>query len=60
VLILDEPTSDLDPLRRRLVWDTLRRLNHEQGTTIVFITHDSIEAEKTIERVGIMRAMASW
>jgi ABC-2 type transport system ATP-binding protein len=55
VLILDEPTNDLDPMRRRLVWDVLRRINHEQGTTIIFITHDAIEAEKVIERVGIMR-----
>jgi len=55
VLILDEPTNDLDPLRRRLVWDVLRQVNHEQGTTIIFITHDAIEAEKIIERVGIVR-----
>ena len=55
VLILDEPTNDLDPQRRRLVWDVLRDLNHEHGTTIIFITHDAIEAEKIIQRVGIMR-----
>jgi ABC-2 type transport system ATP-binding protein len=55
VLILDEPTNDLDPLRRRLVWDVLRQVNEERGTTIVFITHDAIEAEKVIQRVGIMR-----
>jgi len=55
VLILDEPTNDLDPLHRRLVWDVLRRVNREQSTTIIFITHDAIEAEKVIERVGIMR-----
>ena len=55
VLILDEPTNDLDPQRRKLVWETLRRLNRENGTTIVFITHDAIEAEKVIQRVGIMR-----
>jgi ABC-type multidrug transport system ATPase subunit len=55
VLILDEPTNDLDPLRRRLVWDVLRQVNRERGTTIIFITHDAIEAEKVIERVGIMR-----
>jgi len=55
VLILDEPTNDLDPLRRRLVWDVLRQVNHERGTTIIFITHDAIEAERVIERVGIMR-----
>jgi ABC-2 type transport system ATP-binding protein len=56
VLILDEPTNDLDPQRRKLVWDNLRQLNREQGTTIIFITHDAIEAEKAIQRVGILRA----
>jgi len=55
VLILDEPTNDLDPLRRRLVWEVLRTVNRERGTTIIFITHDAIEAERVIERVGIMR-----
>jgi ABC-2 type transport system ATP-binding protein len=55
VLVLDEPTNDLDPQRRRLVWDVLRHYNNERGTTIIFITHDAIEAEKVIQRVGIMR-----
>jgi ABC-type multidrug transport system ATPase subunit len=56
VLILDEPTNDLDPQRRRQVWQTLRQLKQEQGTTIIFITHDAVEAEKIIQRVGIMQA----
>jgi ABC-type multidrug transport system ATPase subunit len=55
VLVLDEPTNDLDPQRRKLVWDVLRQVNREQGATILFITHDAIEAEKIIQRVGIMR-----
>lgn len=55
VLILDEPTNDLAPQRRRLVWDVLSRVNREQGTTVIFITHDAIEAEKVIQRVGILR-----
>lgn len=55
VLILDEPTNDLAPQRRRLVWDILRQVNAERNTTIVFITHDAIEAEKIIQRVGILR-----
>lgn len=54
VLILDEPTNDLDPLRRKMVWDRLREENTRRGTTIVFITHDAIEAEKIIQRVGIL------
>jgi len=55
VLILDEPTNNLDPQRRRQVWDILRNLNSDRGTTVIFITHDAIEAEKIIQRVGIMR-----
>ncbi len=54
VLILDEPTNDLAPQRRQQVWQILRQVNREQGTTIIFITHDAIEAEKIIQRVGIM------
>jgi ABC-type multidrug transport system ATPase subunit len=56
VLILDEPTNDLAPQRRRLVWEMLGELNREEGTTIIFITHDAIEAERAIQRVGIMQA----
>lgn len=56
VLVLDEPTNDLDPQRRKLVWDILREENRTQGVTIIFITHDAIEAEKIIQQVGIMRA----
>lgn len=55
VLLLDEPTNDLDPQRRKHVWDTLRSIQRNQGTTIIFITHDAIEAEKIIQRVGILK-----
>src|ERR1051325_291501 len=54
ILLLDEPTNDLDPLRRRIVWDLLRDLNFKNGVTIIFITHDAIEAEKVIKRIAIM------
>jgi ABC-type multidrug transport system ATPase subunit len=56
VLLLDEPTNDLDPQHRRLVWDIVRGLNRERGTTIILVTHSVIEAEKVIQRVGILRA----
>jgi len=55
VLILDEPTNDLDPQRRNQVWDILRQQNQAHGVTVIFITHDAIEAEKIIQRVGILR-----
>jgi ABC-2 type transport system ATP-binding protein len=55
ILILDEPTNDLDPLKRKQVWEVLQKLNREHQVTIIFITHDAIEAEKIIQRIGIMR-----
>lgn len=54
VLVLDEPTNDLDPQKRRLVWENLRQINERRSTTVIFITHDAVEAEKIIERVGIL------
>jgi ABC-type multidrug transport system ATPase subunit len=56
ILILDEPTANLDPQRRKQVWEVLREENAAHGTTIIFITHDAVEAEKVIDRVAILRA----
>lgn len=55
VLILDEPTNDLDPVNRQRVWQLLRDANRE-GATIIFVTHEAIEAEKVVHRVAILRA----
>lgn len=55
VLILDEPTNELDPHKRRMVWDYLARLNRETGTTCILVTHNVLEAEKVIGRVAVMR-----
>lgn len=54
VLVLDEPTNDLDPVHRKLLWDKLLWLNREQGTTIILVTHNVIEAERVLHRVGII------
>jgi ABC-2 type transport system ATP-binding protein len=56
VVLLDEPTNDLDPQRRQLVWESLRAINQAHGTTVVLVTHNVVEAEKVVQRVGIMRA----
>ena len=53
VLILDEPTNELDPVARRRVWDMLMR-RREQGTTIILVTHNVLEAERVVGRVAIM------
>jgi ABC-type multidrug transport system ATPase subunit len=53
VLILDEPTNELDPVARRRVWDMLMRRRSE-GTTIILVTHNVLEAERVVGRVAIM------
>jgi ABC-2 type transport system ATP-binding protein len=54
VLILDEPTNDLDPVNRRRVWEHVR-LAQNAGATVIFVTHDAVEAGKVVSRVAIMR-----
>lgn len=54
VLILDEPTNDLDPEHRKKLWDKLIDINRTQGTTIILVTHNVLEAEKVLQRVGII------
>lgn len=44
LLILDEPTSGLDPRTRRTIWDTVSKLNREQGLTVLLTTHYMEEA----------------
>jgi ABC-type multidrug transport system ATPase subunit len=54
-LVLDEPTNELDPSNRKLIWDIIVRLNQEQGVTCVLVTHNVLEAEKVIQRVAVMQ-----
>jgi ABC-2 type transport system ATP-binding protein len=54
VLILDEPTTGLDPVARRAVWAALRRRRDEHGTTIVLVTHNVVEAELLLDRVAVL------
>lgn len=54
VLILDEPTNELDPAIRKRVWDYLWGLNQQEGKTIVLVTHNVLEAEQVVERVAII------
>lgn len=56
VVVLDEPTNELDPHRRRMVWDIIAQRNRERGMTCVLVTHNVLEAEKVVHRVGIMCA----
>ena len=53
VLILDEPTTGLDPQARHLVWRKLRRLR-ERGLTLVLTTHYMDEAQQLCDRLIVM------
>jgi ABC-type cobalamin/Fe3+-siderophores transport system ATPase subunit len=56
VLLLDEPTSFLDPGSRREVMDILRDLNETRGLTIVLVSHDSQVLAETMWRIERMEA----
>jgi ABC-2 type transport system ATP-binding protein len=55
VVILDEPTNDVDPLRRRLLWDQIRRLA-QQDCAVFLVTHNVMEAEKSVDRLAVISA----
>jgi len=54
ILFLDEPTTGLDPVSRRQIWDEVRRLNREQGLTVFLTTQYLEEADELANRVGII------
>jgi lipooligosaccharide transport system ATP-binding protein len=53
LVIMDEPTTGLDPQARHLIWERLRRLTQE-GTTLLLTTHFMEEAERLCHRLAIM------
>ena len=52
-IVLDEPTAMLDPVGRREVLDTVKKLNREKGVTVVLITHHMDEAAQA-DRLVVM------
>lgn len=54
VLFLDEPTTGLDPLNRKAIWEEIRRLNQDEGTTIFLTTQYLEEADQLAKRIAII------
>ncbi len=54
VLFLDEPTTGLDPMSRIALWEEVRRLNDEQGMTVLLTTQYLEEADQLADRIAII------
>lgn len=54
ILLMDEPFSALDPISRRQLQDSIRRLHQKLKLTIVFVTHDMKEALQLADRICIL------
>jgi tungstate transport system ATP-binding protein len=54
VILLDEPTGNLDPYNVGLIEEIVRADNAERGTTVVLVTHDVFQARRLAHRTGLM------
>ncbi len=54
VLLLDEPTANLDPYNVGLIETNVQTLNREHGVTLVLVTHNIFQAQRLAERVALM------
>jgi tungstate transport system ATP-binding protein len=54
VLLLDEPTANLDPYNVRLIEQTVAELHRQHGTTLVLVTHNVFQARRLAQRVALM------
>ena len=53
LVILDEPTNDIDPLRRRLLWSEVTELG-ARGVAVLLVTHNVLEAERAVNRLAMI------
>lgn len=54
VLLLDEPTANLDPCNVGLIEDIIKHLNKQKGTTIILVTHNVFQAKRLADRVALL------
>lgn len=53
LVILDEPTNDVDPVRRKLLWEQIQNLA-DLGVSVFLVSHNILEAEKYVNRLSII------
>lgn len=56
VLLLDEPTANLDPANVGLIEEVVRSRNREKGTTVILVTHNVFQARRLADRVALLLA----
>ncbi len=54
VLLMDEPTANLDPYNINIIEQFVRRVNEAQNTTVVIVTHNIFQARRLAHRVGLL------
>ena len=54
VLLLDEPTANLDPLSVEKIEELILRINQEYQTTIIMATHDMLQGQRLADRIGVL------
>jgi tungstate transport system ATP-binding protein len=54
VLLLDEPTANLDPVNSELIEDLILRIHRQFHTTIILSTHDMIQGQRLADRIGVI------
>ncbi|MCH8147419.1 MAG: ATP-binding cassette domain-containing protein, partial [Planctomycetes bacterium] len=54
VLLLDEPTANLDPAHVALVEETIREVQRQRGLTVVWATHNLFQVRRVADRVALM------
>ncbi|MCL2424501.1 MAG: ABC transporter ATP-binding protein [Micrococcales bacterium] len=53
LVVLDEPTNDVDPVRRRMLWREIRALA-DDGAAVLLVTHNVREAERVVDRLVVL------
>jgi tungstate transport system ATP-binding protein len=54
VLLLDEPTANLDPYNVKLIEDIVAEENRQRGTTVVLVTHNVFQAKRLADRTSLL------